>query len=282
MVYQKLLRYTQDVKKNYSIVIAGSFAVVLIVTTWHINRQVPTEVGKTQATTRVKPESVKITLPDASPIDPLPDDYKSPSSLWVIVNKALPLSQSNYRPDGLVKPPVATNQQKSIDEQSVRSDVVTPISDLFAAARSAGFDLMLASGFRSYELQQTYFTNYARLYGESEANMFSARPGQSEHQTGLSFDVSLASRVCYLEICFGDTPAGKWVAEHAHEYGFILRYPSNKTEITQYQYEPWHFRYVGKDLAAALHTSELTLEEAAPYIERAQMEIRNRNESTAP
>jgi len=145
-------------------------------------------------------------------------------------------------------------------------------------ASQAGHELYVASGYRSHQLQTVYYSNYVRVSGEAEANKFSARPGQSEHQTGLAFDLASTSNSCYLETCFGDSEAGKWLATHAHEYGFTLRYPADKTDITGYQYEPWHFRYVGKDLAGALHQSGLTLDEAAPYLDRLRDTLRARDQ----
>ena len=101
------------------------------------------------------------------------------------------------------------------------------------------------------------------------ASQFSSRPGHSEHQSGLAADFIGAGGKCWVEECFERTAAGHWLAQHAHEYGFILHYPKGKESVTGFQYEPWHFRYVGKELAGALQQSGLTLEEAQPYIEQA-------------
>lgn len=223
-------------------------------------------------------QSVQVVLPGAKPIPALEENYVQPASLWVVVSKVYPLSDAQYVPVNLIVPAVKTRTDKSTAEQSLRADIEPDAVALFKAAQAAGHDVMLASGYRSYEQQQVYFTNYSRLYGEEAANKFSARPGQSEHQTGLAFDVSLTSRACYLEVCFGETEAGKWFAAHSYEYGFILRYPADKIDITQYQYEPWHFRYVGRDLARALHESNLTLDEAYPYLQTALAELKNRGE----
>ncbi|OYW83930.1 hypothetical protein B7Z17_04880, partial [Candidatus Saccharibacteria bacterium 32-49-10] len=143
----------------------------------------------------------------------------------------------------------------------------------FKDAKTAGFDLFLASGFRSYELQNFYYTNYAASAGQQEADKYSAKPGNSEHQTGLAFDISLSSRQCYLETCFGDTEDAKWLEANSTSYGFILRYPNNKVDATGYQYEPWHFRYVGVELAAALKQSNLSLDEAKPFLDSALSEL---------
>ena len=216
---------------------------------------------------------VEVKLPGTTPIEALKEDYHDPASLWVVVSKEHPLASAEYVPASLSRPNITLNSAKSSEEQSLRSDILTPTEELFAGAKTAGFDVMLASGYRSYALQKSYFDNYARVSGEAEANKFSAHPGQSEHQTGLAFDISLTNRSCYLETCFAETEAAKWFAAHAYEYGFILRYPSDKTDITKYQFEPWHFRYVGKDLARALHDSGLTLDEAFPALEKARDQL---------
>ena len=216
-----------------------------------------------------EPNQTTITLPEAEPIVALSEDYTQDNSLWRLVNKTHPLSDLNYRPE-LAKPNVDTRQDKSLDEQSVRQDIVPVVEELFATAKDAGHDLEIGSGFRSAELQNTYHTNYARVYGQAAADATSAKPGYSEHQTGLAIDISTTDRTCYLEKCFGDTPAGGWLRDNAHLYGFILRYPEGKEGIIDFNYEPWHFRYVGKDLAGALKASGLTLDEAEPYLTKAQ------------
>lgn len=229
-----------------------------------------------------KPKPVTIDLPGATPIPAIAQDYTAPDSVWLVVSKTRPLSDQHYQPYDLVAPSFKTNTQKSAEEQSIRQLASPAAKELFDAAGRAGHDIMMASGYRSYDLQEKYYTNYVRISGEAEASKFSARPGQSEHQTGLAFDISLASRECYLETCFGNTDAGKWLAAHAYDYGFILRYPADKTDITGYQYEPWHFRYVGVDLAKALHEGKLTLDEANPYLEKALRALREQNIITSP
>ena len=106
-----------------------------------------------------------------------------------------------------------------------------------------------------------FYDAYAARDGQAAADRYSARPGTSEHQTGLSFDVTAADGSCHLEVCFENTPEGLWVAENAHLFGFVIRYPEGKENITGYQYEPWHLRYVGPALAEQLHDTGQTLEE---------------------
>lgn len=183
-----------------------------------------------------------------------------PGSLWLIVNKQRALS-IDYIPKDLVKPDVPNDPSDSPDEQKVRQDIKQSVETMFAEAKKAGHSLLFASGYRSAKLQANYYNGYVARDGEAAANRYSAKPGTSEHQTGLAFDLARSDRKCYLEICFADTAEGKWLAANAYKYGFTLRYPKGKEDITGYQYEPWHFRYVGLELASELQKTNQTLEE---------------------
>ena len=217
----------------------------------------------------LKKQPVIIQLPNAKPITARVENYTQPNSLWVVVNKVQGIS-TDYVPRPLVIPDVLGRTDKSIEEQSVREDIAVPLKTMFAAAQKDGHALMIGSAYRSAALQKSYFDNYAAVSGADAANMLSAHPGESEHQTGLAVDISSVSRNCYLNECFTSTPDGQWLAEHAYLYGFTLRYPEGKTAITGYNFEPWHYRYVGIALATALYESKLTLDEAMPYLEAAQ------------
>ncbi len=129
------------------------------------------------------------------------------------------------------------------------------LNQMISSAGADGVSLWIASGFRSYDKQKTLYNNYVARDGKTEADRYSARPGHSEHQTGLAFDLNS------LEQSFGETKEGKWIAANCWKYGFILRYPQNKENETGYMYEPWHVRYVGKDVAKDVHNSGLCLEE---------------------
>ncbi|MEW9502519.1 M15 family metallopeptidase [Jeotgalibacillus marinus] len=136
----------------------------------------------------------------------------------------------------------------------------------FAAMRTAaateGFDLIAFSTYRSYDHQVGLYQRYVDQYGQSAADRFSAQPGYSEHQTGLAFDIGeVGQEAHWAEDSFKDTATAKWLNENAHDFGFILRYPPGKEHITGYQYESWHFRYLGVDLATKVYNSGLTLEE---------------------
>ncbi len=136
------------------------------------------------------------------------------------------------------------------------------LEQLFAAAQAAGVPLELSSGYRSYNYQVRVYGGEVKTYGQAKADSESARPGFSEHQTGLASDVAPADGTCDLSQCFGTTPAGQWLAAHAYEYGFIVRYPQGKESVTGYEYEPWHIRYVGTDLSQEMHRQGIqTLEE---------------------
>lgn len=130
-----------------------------------------------------------------------------------------------------------------------------------AGASKSGISLTAFSGYRSYAYQTTLYNNYVRNYGQAQADRFSAKPGFSEHQTGLAFDIGGPNTAHWAEDSFANTKEAKWLASNAQKYGFILRYPKGKEAITGYMYESWHFRYVGKDLATKVKASGKTLEE---------------------
>lgn len=148
----------------------------------------------------------------------------------MIANKTYPLP-STYNPGDLT------------------SVTVNAFHEMKEGAAQAGYNIYVVSGFRSYNYQKNLYNRYVAQDGKQEADTYSARPGHSEHQTGLAFDLNQVDRN------FGNTPEGKWLSQNAYKYGFILRYPEGKTNETGYIYEAWHFRYVGKDLAAKLYNN---------------------------
>ncbi|HJQ08589.1 MAG TPA: M15 family metallopeptidase [Candidatus Saccharimonadales bacterium] len=185
-----------------------------------------------------------------------------PASVWVVINKQLALNPAGYEPAGLVTPAMPLRLAAGSMEMLVRSDAVSALEQLTKEAETQGVRLMLASGYRSHGFQKNLYNNYVKTQGQTVADRTSARPGHSEHQTGLAIDLEPVSRKCEVEVCFGDLTEGKWLAAHAHAYGFIIRYPKGKEAITGYDYEPWHLRYVGTELAAEMHKQNIqTLEE---------------------
>ena len=150
----------------------------------------------------------------------------------------------------------------------MRAEAAEAFHRLVETAAEEGIDIVMTTAYRSYEFQQILWDNYVAQKGEEEANKTSARPGESEHQTGLAVDLS-TSEIDYRNSSdFADTAAGRWVAENAHKFGFILRFPEDKTDITGYSYEPWHIRYVGLTAAADIYEETLTLEE---YLEQLEL-----------
>lgn len=131
-----------------------------------------------------------------------------------------------------------------------------------AEAKLSGFNLTAFSTYRSYDYQVTLYNRYADRDGVEAADRYSARPGYSEHQTGLAFDIGEVNHEKHwASQSFGETEAGKWLLANAHRYGFILRYPNHKEEITGYMHEAWHYRYVGTPLSEEIFKKNITLEE---------------------
>ncbi|SDT00435.1 D-alanyl-D-alanine carboxypeptidase [Paenibacillaceae bacterium GAS479] len=177
-----------------------------------------------------------------------------------LVNKQFRLPKG-YVPDDLVYPNIPFIFSEKVDKRKLRKDAAEALEKLVAGAKKDDIKLAGVSGYRSEARQKTLFTNYVKKDGIEAASKYSARPGHSEHQTGLSMDVSGVDGKCAAESCFGDTPEADWLAKNAADYGFIIRYPEGKQDITGYKYEPWHIRYVGVELARKLEASGDTLEE---------------------
>lgn len=135
------------------------------------------------------------------------------------------------------------------------SNAYAALQQLQAGAETAGYSMPLISGYRSYAYQASLYNSYVAQDGQALADTYSARPGHSEHQSGLAFDIGA------LDNGYGNTPDGRWLHAHCADYGFIIRYPAGKESITSYQYEPWHVRYVGKEIASQIMAQGITLEE---------------------
>ena len=143
----------------------------------------------------------------------------------------------------------------------VHPEAQSAYNTMAASAAEAGHKLNLFSGFRSYSYQTDLFQKYVKQSGVQRAETYSVRVGFSEHQTGLTFDIGGRDSSKWTTSAFGSTSEGQWLASNATKFGFILRYPQGKEAVTGYVYEPWHFRYVGKDLALKITDSGLTLDE---------------------
>ncbi|MBP3617700.1 MAG: M15 family metallopeptidase [Lachnospiraceae bacterium] len=214
-------------------------------------------------------ETVSPTDPPTPTATPAPTPTPTPlvvntdtSTVTFLVNREYPLPDS-FVPADLTTPDVLFPfSDTSIDKAKMTPEAGEALARLFDAAYTeAGLTLYGVSAYRSYARQYTIYATNLATRGIAHTNRYSAAPGRSEHQTGLAIDISCASEGYGLEDTFADTPEGIWVSENAHRFGFILRYPKDKEHITGYNYEPWHIRYVGTELAGHLYETGLTLDE---------------------
>ncbi len=188
--------------------------------------------------------------PSESAEDRSPEIPSDPNNIKVLANRKRPLEPLTYAPKDLVH--IGSGQ-------SMRSEAAQAFKMLRNAGAASGVNFHPVSGYRSYNQQAATYNHWRATYGQEHADSVSAAPGTSEHQLGLAVDVS--DGICNLRRCFATTNAGQWVARNAHKYGFVVRYPDGKTDVTGYWYEPWHLRYVGTELADELTSKGLTLEE---------------------
>ena len=177
------------------------------------------------------------------------DTVEQPDSLTALVNKYR-LLPADYAPQ-------VESVGASYGSGSLRPQAAAAFRAMADAARADGISLRSVSAYRSYARQESTYNRWLSQDSQASVDTYSARPGASEHQTGLALDINVAS----LKAHFEDTPAYAWLAEHCAEYGFILRYPQGKEHITGYQFEPWHYRYVGVEVAQVCMDRGLTLEE---------------------
>ncbi|QXE02654.1 D-alanyl-D-alanine carboxypeptidase family protein [Terribacillus sp. DMT04] len=189
-----------------------------------------------------------------------PVTVDNPDSIEVVVNKTRQFPDG-WAPKDLVEPDVPFYFNEHIEKRKMRKEAASALEELFDAAQKDGMELVAASGYRSEARQKQIYENNVASQGQEETDKVSSRPGRSEHQSGLAIDLTSAEMALALEETFINTDEGKWLADHAYEHGFIVRYPKGKTDITGYSYEPWHIRYVGKDLAKQIHEEGVTLEE---------------------
>ena len=180
-------------------------------------------------------------------------DIKNTDSLMVLVNKLNRL-QSNYVPHDLEQ--ISLNY--ATNNKFLRKEAKENFEKLSSDAKKIGYSIIAVSAYRDYDYQENLFNNYVKEKGENYALKCSAKAGHSEHQTGLSVDV-MGSNNDYDQ--FEKSKEFDWMKNNSYKYGFILRYPKGKEYITGFKYEPWHYRYVGKDIASIIYTEGITLEE---------------------
>lgn len=216
------------------------------------------------ASTSATPSAPAVVTPTPTPT-PTPTGFDKskhsitdPTSEWVVVNKQRPLNPVSYAPTDLVTVPVAHD-----NPAVMRKVAAAALVQMFAAGKAEGAGgMQVQSSYRSYPVQVRVYNGWVSSLGVRQADIQSARPGFSEHQTGMAVDISSVPLKCTLGSCFGQTPQGKWLAANAYRFGYLLRYPADKTQITGYEYEPWHFRYIGVSLATEMHNEHVeTLEE---------------------
>ena len=180
-------------------------------------------------------------------------EVTNPESLVVLVNKNNRLKE-DYVPLNLEKIDLAF----ATEEKYLRKEAREKFEQLSQDAKNLNYKIIATSAYRGYEYQEKLHHYYKETKGVEYADLCSARPGHSEHQTGLSVDVTGSNQDYNL---FEETPEFVWMQKHAHEYGFILRYPQGKEKITGFKYEPWHYRYVGEEVAKIIYENNWTLEE---------------------
>ena len=178
---------------------------------------------------------------------------KNPDNILVLVNKNNKLD-NNYKPKDLE----IINIKYSNKDKYLRKEAKEAFEQLSEDASKLNLSIIAVSTFRSYSYQKNLYSEYVNKKGKKYADLCSARPGHSEHQTGLSLDV-MGSNKDYNK--FDESKEFNWMINNAYKYGFILRYPKDKEHITGFKYEPWHYRYVGKEIAKIIHDKNITLEE---------------------
>lgn len=183
-----------------------------------------------------------------------------PESITVLVNKEYAFPEG-YEPKDLVYPNVPFIFNEKIEKRMMREEAAKYLEKMFNAANQQNIHLAGVSAYRSSQTQTTLFNNYVERDGIEKAKTYSAVPGTSEHQSGLAIDVSGSDGSCAADDCFANTEEAAWLEDNAHNYGYIIRFPKDKDNITGYKYEPWHIRYVGVNLATELYNEGLTLEE---------------------
>ncbi|WP_150462304.1 M15 family metallopeptidase [Nesterenkonia ebinurensis] len=225
----------------------------------------PSRTQDLQGTTTPAEPRAQSTLPvpDPTPEPPEPtrasDPSWDPASIHVLVNRQNPLDPVDYTPDDLVELEVRTTVGGPL---YLREESAQALDEMFSEAADQGVVLAVTSAYRSFDGQARVYSDRHQHLGTEATDEFAARPGYSEHQTGLAVDViSIENPECIHGDCFDRTPEFAWVQENSAGYGFVIRYPEGAEHITGFGYEPWHLRYVGPETAAEVAKEDLTLEE---------------------
>ena len=256
-----------------SLIISGTIMTSLVVWVWFNNwdieksyTRIGTVIGlidEVEPGELSEPEIDKESIEEDKPEEPIEEVIekkpKKEESVKYIEGQKLP-SEPTYIKGVLIaskKYPLPSTYAPGESKEAREA-----FEELAAEALLDGFKLTAFSTYRSFDYQTGLYQRYVDKDGEAEADRYSARPGYSEHQTGLAFDIGeLDITEDWASERFGETEAGKWIAANAHRFGFIMRYPDEKEHITGYMYESWHFRYVGVEIAESIYKNNSTLEE---------------------
>lgn len=203
--------------------------------------------------TNKKPQTAPPPLPSSMPVEESCNDAR------VLVDRLHPLPL-DYAPKDLVSLRSYRTPTLGSGEMWLRREAAEHLRDLVSAAATDGEELIVASAYRSYEDQQAVYGRLSSIYG-SDAELMSARPGHSQHQLGTAVDFTNAAASYEVWEHFGHTSAYLWLLDHAHEHGFVLAYPRDEEAETGYEWEPWHYRYVGVENAEQVAEGGLSLQE---------------------
>lgn len=191
------------------------------------------------------------------------DFYEDPVATDVSKGDLILVNKYNYIDKDYVTEDIEDiSSQYAYEGNSIKSNVYSAYKSMWNAAKADGIQLIVVSSYRTYDYQEKLWKDREEFAGEESADAYTARAGYSEHQTGLAIDLSMWGDTANK---FADTPAFIWMQEHATEYGFILRYPLDKENITGYEYEAWHYRYVGTDMAKKIEKEGITFDEYYAY-----------------
>jgi D-alanyl-D-alanine carboxypeptidase len=233
-------------------VIAGAAVAVILILVIALVLLAPSSSSTPQGGSTPTPSATPTPTPTPTPtFNKAQFSIDDPASIWVVVNKTRPLNPKNYVPP-------LTSLSFPGGAGQMRPEAAAALQQMFADyLAQGGSQLKVISPYRSYNTQVSTYNGWVAQLGQAQADRQSARPGTSEHQTGLAVDINTGA-----DQGFGATPAGVWLAANSYKYGFIVRYPDGLEPITGYEYEPWHFRYIGVELATEMHTTGIqTLEQ---------------------
>lgn len=267
-----------------ALLIAASITVWLYLHDWNMERSLNALTGGNSQQPVVEPEAEEqiadvqqedVVIPEEKeeeveeelPVTPEPDEEAVEEEVKdaTVYPESIELPDEPTVIDGIL----LANKQNPLPSDyapGVNPDAQDAFGAMRAEALKSNIDLTAFSTFRDFARQKELYEGYVAKDGQEKADRYSARPGFSEHQTGLAFDIGESgAEQHWAAASFGDTEAGKWVADNAHRFGFILRYPEGKEQLTGYMHESWHFRYVGKEAAKEIYDADITLEE---YLEQ--------------